>query len=75
MNHNASTFSAYLSALMTTVISLFRPEEWMVIGIIVGIVATIITTAVNAVFRAKLYRLQHKFYDRHDDENPPGGAL
>ncbi|MGL5344817.1 MAG: phage holin [Plesiomonas sp.] len=70
MNHNVSTFSAYVSALITTAISLFRPEEWMVIGIIVGIVATIFTAIINAIFRIK----EHRLKQHHYQSKPQAGA-
>lgn len=59
MNHGTS-WSALAASAVTFLISIFRPEEWMVIGIIVGIAGTIFTCWANWYWKKRLFKLQRQ---------------
>lgn len=80
MNGNTTSIGSYVMSFITVVISLFRPEEWMVIGIVVGILSAIFTAVVNYFFRAKEHRLRReehqmreRYYRRHLHSNEHSG--
>lgn len=58
--NNGFSWSALFMSGVTFLISLFRPEEWMVIGIMVGIVGTVFTCWANWYYRRKFFQIQSK---------------
>lgn len=62
--NNGFSWSALFMSGVTFLISLFRPEEWMVIGIMVGIVGTVFTCWANWYYRRKFFQLQRNRWQR-----------